>query len=160
MTAASRQNTNGAFRASGQDSSTRAGAAQAPEQRRLIVEDVVVVDKHTGEPLGEILRPEPHASDAEMFRAEEKTPDGPGANPHERRVWPWVMVGLGAVGLIGVGVVMYLHGGWDSAAVGLTWVGMGYAVAWIVVWAAGLMRAKEEREIELEIDQRHRQQQS
>jgi hypothetical protein len=140
-----------------------AGGVKSPrttDRHRTDEYEVVVVDKCTAEPLGR-ARPtdKPHASDVEMFHAEKKTPDGSASNPHERLVWPWLMAALGILGLVGVGVVMYVRGGWDAAVVGVTWLGMGYAVSWIVVWAAGLIRAKEEHEIEVALDQRHRQQQ-
>jgi hypothetical protein len=154
-----RQESNGVNRTPGREQCAAEGAAARPFDRHRVDEySVVVVDKHTAEPLGRARATDkPHASDVEMFHAEEKTPDGPAANPHERLVWPWLMAGMGILGLVGVGTVMYVRGGWDAAAVGVTWLGLGYAVSWIVVWAAGLLRAKEEHEIECALDQRHRQ---
>lgn len=118
-------------------------------------EEVVVIDLSTAQPVsrGEVV--EVRASDAEMFKGEHTTPDGSAAMPHERQYLPWMVGGLAAGGLLIVGTGMFLVGGVQAMAVGLAWVLAGYAVAWIVVWAAGLARAREEAEIERGIVLRH-----
>ena len=113
--------------------------------------NVVVLDAITAIPLGRASGAEPHATDAEMFEGEHMTPDGSAAFPHERRFLRRMVGGLATMGLLVVGVSMYIVGGVQAMAMGLTWVLAGYAVAWIVVWAAAMARAKEEAEIEREI---------
>ena len=114
-------------------------------------EEVVVIDLSTAQPLSRGGVVGVRASDAEMFKGEHTTPDGSAAMPHERQYLPWVVGGLAVGGLLIVGIGMFLVGGVQAMAVGLAWVLAGYAVAWIVVWAAGLARAREEAEIEREI---------
>lgn len=114
-------------------------------------EEVVVVDFSTAQPQSRGGVVEVHASDAEMFKAQHTTPDGSGAHAHEGRYLGWVVGLLAAGGLLIVGAGMFIVGGVQAMAVGLAWVLAGYAVAWIVVWAAGLARAREEAQIEREI---------
>ncbi len=114
-------------------------------------DEVVVVDFSTARAVSRGAAVGIRASDAEMFKAEHTTPDGSGAMAHEGRYLGWVVGLLAAGGLLIVGVGMFIVGGVQAMAVGLAWVLAGYAVAWIVVWAAGLARAREEQEIEREI---------
>jgi hypothetical protein len=117
--------------------------------------EVVVVDAFTSRSQGTVPDRVVPASDAEMFKAEHETPDGSAALPHERQYLKWVVGGLASAGLLVVGISMYAVGGVQAMAVGMTWVIAGYAVAWIVVWAAGMARAREEAEIEREIAIKH-----
>lgn len=120
--------------------------------------EVVIVDAHTAEPIGVgTERGTSTVSDAELFQAETKTPDGPAAMLHEDRVWPRLAALLALASLLVVGVLLYARDGWGAAMLGMVWLGMGYAVACIVVWAAGMARAREEHEIERELEQRNRQ---
>ncbi len=120
--------------------------------------EVVIIDVHTAEPVGVgHVRHRSTVSDAELFQAETKTPDGPAAILHEDRIWPRLAAALALAGLLVVGVLLYARDGWGAAAMGMVWLGMGYAVACIVVWAAGLARARDEHEIERELEQRSKQ---
>jgi hypothetical protein len=114
-----------------------------------------VVDGVTHRPVLPAKEGTRSATDAEMLRAEHKTPDGSAASPHEGRYLPLLIGGLAIGGLLIVGIGMFVVGGVQAMAMGLTWVLAGYAVAWIVVWAAGMARAKEEAEIEREIGLRN-----
>lgn len=127
------------------------GVVSKPVRVVPLPEEVVVVDLATAQPLSRGVVVGVRASDAEMFKGEHATPDGSAAMPHERQYLPWVMGGLAVGGLVIVGTGMFLVGGVQAMAVGLAWVLAGYAVAWIVVWAAGLARAREEEDIERQI---------
>lgn len=83
---------------------------------------------------------------------EKHMPEGVGIVPEERRIWPWVAGALATVGLIIGAVVIGATVGWSAAVVGIIWLLMGYAVSWIVVWGAGLLRAGDEREAERKVD--------
>lgn len=132
-------------------SADRVGALSFKPRAAMPDFDVVVLDAVTAVPLGRASSAEPHATDAEMFEGEHVTPDGSAAMPHERRFLRLMVGGLATMGLLIVGVSMYVVGGVQAMAMGLTWVLAGYAVAWIVVWAAAMARAREEAEIEREI---------
>ena len=131
------------------------GVVSKPVRVVPLPEEVVVIDFSTAQPLSRGAVVGIHASDAEMFKHEHTTPDGSGAMAHEGRYLGWVVGLLAAGGLLIVGVGMFIVGGVQAMAVGLAWVLAGYAVAWIVVWAAGLARAREEQEIEREIVMRN-----
>lgn len=88
------------------------------------------------------------APDDELLRAERKNPEGAPALAHEWLYTPWLMGALAVIGLIVVGSVMGAAAGWRAALLGIVWLMLGYAVSWIVVWGAGLMRLKEEQELE------------
>ena len=132
-------------------SADRVGPLSATGRPAMPDFNVVVLDAVTAIPLGRASGAAPHATDAEMFKGEHSTPDGSAAHPHERRFLGVMVGGLATMGLLIVGVSMFIVGGVQAMAMGLTWVLAGYAVAWIVVWAAGIARAKEEAEIEREI---------
>ena len=83
---------------------------------------------------------------------EKHMPEGVGAMAEERRIWPWVAGALATVGLIVGAVVIGATVDWSAAVVGVIWLLMGYAVAWIVVWGAGLMRDGDEVEAEHKVD--------
>ncbi len=115
----------------------------------------MVVDAFTTRPVMRSAEHLEHVTDAEMLRAEHTTPDGSAALPHEGRYLPLLIGGLATGGLLIVGIGMFIVGGVQAMAMGLAWVLAGYAVAWIVVWAAGVARAREEAEIEREIALKH-----
>jgi hypothetical protein len=121
-----------------------------PLSRAIPKHEIVVLDAATAESIGTQRPPgrPDELSDAELFKAEHAMPDGSAAMPHERQYIPWMIAGLAIAGLVIVGLGMFAVGGLSAAIVGLVWVLMGYAVAWSVVWMAGLIRVKEEHEIE------------
>ncbi|HMN39566.1 MAG TPA: hypothetical protein PKE29_01890 [Phycisphaerales bacterium] len=130
----------------------------ATNLRTTVRAEVVIVDTNTAEPVGAGDAQAPSTvTDAELFQAQTRAPDGPGAMLHEERIWPRLAAVLALIGLVAVGAWLYLRDGWGAATMGVVWLIMGYAVAWIVVWAAGLARVREQHEIERELDQRHRQ---
>lgn len=83
---------------------------------------------------------------------EKHMPEGVGAVSEERWKWPWVAGGLGTVGLIVGAVVLGVTVNWMAAVVAIVWLLMGYAVAWSVVWGAGVMRSGDEAEAERKVD--------
>ncbi|MCC6321566.1 MAG: hypothetical protein IT438_09060 [Phycisphaerales bacterium] len=96
--------------------------------------------------------PKVHAPAEQLRKAESHIPDGPSALAYEAPILPWV---IGALAAVGIGVVAFLMSpsGWRAVLIGEVWLLMGYAVSWIVVWGAGLMRARDEHEIEEHIIQ-------
>ncbi|MBX3404382.1 MAG: hypothetical protein KF699_13305 [Phycisphaeraceae bacterium] len=87
-----------------------------------------------------------------IIEHEKHMPEGVGILPEERRLWPWVAGGLATAGLLIGAVVIGATVNWLAAAVGIIWLLMGYAVAWIVVWGAGLMRSQDEVEAEHKVE--------
>jgi hypothetical protein len=75
--------------------------------------------------------------------------------PHEHRATPWLLGSMAVAGLAIVCSGMYAVGGLQAAAVGAAWLVAGYAAAWSVVWGAGLLRARDELEIEDHLHKRH-----
>ena len=83
-----------------------------------------------------------------IIAAEHHVPEGAGHCLHERMVLPWLIGGMGVLGVAAVGGSLFLIDGWRAAALGVVWVLLGYAVAWSVVWGAGLFRAADEKHVE------------
>jgi hypothetical protein len=120
--------------------------------------EVIVLDADTAEPIGTTQPPKDRiVPQAEAFQAETTLPEGAPAIHRERKVWPPLMAAMAVIGMIVVGGFFAAYGGWSAAAMAMTWLALGYAVSWIVVWAAGVFRARDEKEVEAQIDQRHRQ---
>ena len=111
---------------------------------------VVVVSKNVGEDGRRTLteRFTGPASPEKIIAAERHVPEGVGPSLHEGAVLPWLIGGMGVVGLLAVASSLYLIDGWRATAIGVVWVLMGYAVAWSVVWGAGMFRAADEKHIE------------
>ena len=129
----------------------RMGVLNRKARVALPEREVVVIDGFTAESHS-IGRPErPHVSNELMFKAEHGMPDGSAAHPNEHHFVPLMIAGLALFGLVVVGVSMYIVGGVQAMGMGLAWVIAGYAVGWSVVWAAGMIRTKEEGEIERDI---------
>lgn len=83
---------------------------------------------------------------------EKHMPEGVGILPEERRLWPWVAGALATAGLVAGALVLGATVNWVAAVVGIVWLIMGYAVAWSVVWGAGLLRSGDEIEAERKVD--------
>ncbi len=100
------------------------------------------------------LPPPTHAvTEPELVIEHQKhMPDGPGMMIEERAALPWAVGGLATLGLILGAVVIGATLNWTAAVVGIVWLLMGYAVAWIVVWGAGLCRVHDEAEVESLLD--------
>lgn len=88
-----------------------------------------------------------------VLDVERHMPDGAGPTATERLLMPWVVGVLAVLGVVVVGTVLGFSAGWRAAIIGIGWVLLAYLVSWIVVWGAGLLRAKEEREISEEIEE-------
>ena len=99
-------------------------------------------------------QPQPTVSAAEPDLAvehQENMPEGSGAVLEERQMLPWLVGGLATAGLIVGAVIIGWSSGWAAAVTGIVWLLMGYAVAWSVVWGAGLLRARDEEIVEEKI---------
>lgn len=119
-------------------------------------DEIIIIDKFTAEPLAA----GPPATDSdlspvEILEAEHHTPEGSPGIVHEHRATPWLIGGLAFSGLLIVGLSMFAVGGVQAMAVGMVWLCGGYAAAWSVVWGAGLLRARDEVEIEDQLHQQH-----
>jgi hypothetical protein len=82
---------------------------------------------------------------------ERHTPEGAGPKPHEH-VMPYLMGALALLGVTLIGIVFGVTEGWRAALLGIGAVMTGCSVGWIVVWGAGLMRVREERQISDEVE--------
>jgi hypothetical protein len=123
--------------------------AWTPKSSATPSEQVIIVDPVTTEPILEQPRVAPEKpTDVELLNADHALPDGTPSDAHERRTTPWLIGGLAIFGLVLVGTVMFIADGVEAMFVALTWMIVGYSVAWIVVWAAGLLRARDEKEVE------------
>lgn len=80
------------------------------------------------------------------------SPEGAGPAMHERLL-PVLMSGMALLGIAIIGVVLGVAGGWRAALLGIGAVLTGCAVAWIVVWGAGVMRAREEQRTSDEVEE-------
>jgi hypothetical protein len=86
----------------------------------------------------------PVSEEAVLDVQRHQMPEGAGPAANERRVVPWVVGGLAVIGLVVVGSVIGLSEGWRAGLVAVVLVLLAYCVSWIVVWGAGVMRAKDE----------------
>jgi len=82
---------------------------------------------------------------------QQQMPEGSGALVEERQMLPWLIGGLATAGLIIGAIIIGWSSGWAAAATGIVWLLMGYAVAWSVVWGAGLLRARDEEIVEAKV---------
>ncbi len=81
------------------------------------------------------------------------TPEGMDVQPRTRRRTLRVMIPLALAALAIMVVAFVFGGGWAAAGLALVLVSMFYVIGWSPEWIAGLLRAKETREIEAIADQ-------
>lgn len=79
------------------------------------------------------------------------SPDGAGPSMQEWML-PVLMSCMALLGVAIVGTVLGLASGWRAALLGIGAVLTGCSVSWIVVWGAGVMRAREERRASEEVE--------
>lgn len=79
------------------------------------------------------------------------SPEGAGPTMRERML-PVLMSGLAVLGVAIVGTVLGVASGWRAALLGIGAVMTGCSVGWIVVWGAGVARAREERYVRDEVE--------
>ncbi len=79
------------------------------------------------------------------------SPDGAGPSTGERLL-PVLMSVMALLGVAIVGTVMGIADGWRAALLGIGAVLTGCSVSWIVVWGAGVIRAREEQRTSDEVE--------